>query len=88
MLEKQSYVYFMNHISDQKAYPQVILCELRSIKGCTDHVSYTLDRFDNRKNQVPVLCVIDLKFGVFPVIDDSSIFSSLVIPEQTNMTIT
>ena len=31
---------------------------------------------------VPVLSVVNLKVGVFPVIDDSPVFPSLVIPEQ------
>ena len=31
---------------------------------------------------VPVLSVVNLKVGVFPVIDHSPVFPSLVIPEQ------
>ena len=40
-----SYVYFVYRVSDQKAYPQVILYELRSIKYAK------VNRFDNRRTK-------------------------------------
>ena len=73
-----SYAYFVYRVNDQKAYPQVILYELRSIKS---------QSVWQQEDQVPVLSVVDLQLGVFPVIDHSPIFPSLVVPAQPKIMI-
>ena len=42
----------------------------------------TSTRWTELEEWIPVLSVVNLKLGIFPVIDHSPIFPALVIPEQ------